>query len=96
MRPTLDRVVVKLHAPQTKTSSGLLYIPETAKEKGVQRGTAISVGPGRPDNNGKLIPMEVQEDDVVLFSQRYKDGDVPDEEGKLIIIIESDILAVEE
>jgi chaperonin GroES len=96
MKPTLDRVLVKLHEAEHKTPGGII-IPDNAQGDGMKRGTVIAVGPGRWTTDGSTrIPMEVQKGDVVLFHQRYADGDVQDGEEKLVMLTEGDIQAVVE
>ena len=67
VKPLGDRIVVQpLEAEQT-TASGLV-IPDTAKEK-PQEGKVIATGPGRIDDNGQRVPLDVAEGDVVIFSK---------------------------
>ncbi|WP_456426282.1 co-chaperone GroES, partial [Rhodocaloribacter sp.] len=66
IKPLGDRVVVKPEPAEEKTASGL-FIPDTAKEK-PQRGTVVSVGPGRVEN-GTKIDMTVKEGDTVLYGK---------------------------
>ena len=67
IKPLEDRILVQpLEAEQT-TASGLV-IPDTAKEK-PQEGKVLATGPGRIDDNGKRVPLDVSEGDVVIFSK---------------------------
>ncbi len=91
MRPLADRVVIEPLEGEEKTPGGIL-IPETAKEK-PQQGMIVSVGPGRRDDKGKLIPMDVNEGDKVLYA-KYAGTEIKVEGKKLLILKESDILAV--
>jgi len=61
LKPLADRLVVEPTEQEEMTTSGI-YVPETAKEK-PQKGTVIAVGPGRKDDDGKRIPMDVAEGD---------------------------------
>ena len=70
---------------------GGLYIPDTAKEK-PQQGEVIAVGPGRTED-GKRVPMEVKAGDKVLFG-KYSGTEVTIEGEQLLILRESDILAI--
>lgn len=90
IKPLGDRVVVKPEAAEEKTSSGL-YIPDTAKEK-PQRGTVISVGPGRVEN-GTKIEMSVAEGDTVLYG-KYAGTEINIEGEDYLIVRESDILGI--
>ena len=66
-RPLHDRVVVKRVEAEEKTAGGII-IPDTAKEK-PQQGEVVAVGPGGRDETGKLIPIDVQTGDRVLFGK---------------------------
>jgi len=91
LRPLADRLVVEPTEQDEMTASGI-YVPETAKEK-PQKGTVIAVGPGRRDDDGKRIPMDVKVGDRVLYA-RYGGSEVKLEDKKYLIIKESDILAI--
>src|SRR3954467_9871501 len=67
IKPLEDRVVVQANEAETTTASGLV-IPDTAKEK-PQEGTVIAVGPGRVDDNGNRVPLDVNVGDVVIYSK---------------------------
>ena len=67
IKPLEDRVVVQANEAETTTASGLV-IPDTAKEK-PQEGTVVAVGPGRIDDKGNRVPMDVKEGDVVIYSK---------------------------
>ncbi|MGQ9705363.1 MAG: co-chaperone GroES, partial [Actinomycetota bacterium] len=91
-RPLGDRVVVEPVEQEEKTPSGII-LPETAKEK-PQEGKVIAVGPGRRDDKGERVPMDVKEGDRVLFA-KYAGTEVKLEgDQKVLILKESDILAV--
>lgn len=86
IRPLADRVLVEPREAMAKTASGL-YIPDTAKEK-PQEGTVIAVGPGKKDE-----PMEVKVGDAVLYG-KYAGTEVNVDDKKLLIVRQSDILAI--
>jgi len=65
LKPLEDRLLVLRIKEEEKTSGGIV-IPDTAKEKPMQ-GKIIAVGPGKVDEKGKRIPMEVKKNDRVLF-----------------------------
>lgn len=88
--PLADRVVVKA-TEETEQMRGGLYIPDTAKEK-PQQGEVIAVGPGRTED-GKRVPMEVKAGDKVLYG-KYSGTEVTIEGEQLLILRESDILAI--
>ena len=90
LRPLADRLVVEPMEKEEKTASGII-LPETAKEK-PQEGTVLAAGPGRTDDDGKRIPMDVKTGDVVLYA-KYAGTEVKIDDKKLLILKESDILA---
>ena len=90
--PLGDRVLVQPNDVQEETSTGGIIIPDTAKEK-PQEGTIVAVGPGRTDENGKLIKMNVKKKDRVLYS-KYAGTELKYEGKEYLIMSESDILAV--
>ncbi|MDO4413175.1 co-chaperone GroES [Cutibacterium sp.] len=93
IKPLEDRVLVQpLEAEQT-TASGLV-IPDTAKEK-PQEGKVIAAGPGRVDDKGTRVPMDVKEGDVVIFS-KYGGTDVKYDGQEYLLLNARDILAVVE
>jgi chaperonin GroES len=93
LRPLGDRLVVEPREKEEKTASGII-LPETAKEK-PQEGTVLAAGPGRIDDHGKRIDMDVETGDVVLYA-RYAGTEIKIDDRKLLILKESDILAVVE
>ena len=90
IKPLSDRVVVKAEEADEKTSSGL-YIPDSAKEK-PQRGTVVSVGPGRVEN-GTKVDMTVKEGDTVLYG-KYSGTEITLDGDEYLIMRESDILGI--
>jgi chaperonin GroES len=91
LKPLADRLVVEPAEREEVTASGI-YVPETAKEK-PQEGKVLAVGPGRKDDEGKRIPMDVAKGDKVLYA-KYGGTEVKLEDKKLLILKESDILAI--
>ena len=91
LRPLSDRLVVEPQEREKKTASGIV-LPETAKEK-PQKGTVLAAGPGRTDDDGKRIEMDVKTGDVVLYA-RYASTEIKIDDRKLLILKESDILAI--
>ena len=93
IKPLEDRVLVEpLEAEQT-TASGLV-IPDTAKEK-PQEGKVVATGPGRIDDNGNRVEMDVKENDVVIFS-KYGGTEVKYDGQEYLLLNARDILAVVE
>ena len=93
LRPLGDRLVVEPTEKEERTASGII-LPETAKEK-PQEGTVLAAGPGRTDDDGKRIAMDVKVGDVVLYA-KYDGTEVKINDKKLLILKESDILAIVE
>jgi chaperonin GroES len=92
LKPLADRVVVQPLESEEVTAGGIV-LPDTAKEK-PQKGKILAVGPGRKDDEGNFVPMEVEVDDVVLFA-KYAGTELELEEDlEVLILKESDILAV--
>ena len=95
LRPLNDRVVVRPVEKEETFAGGQLVLPETAKEK-PQQGEVLAVGPGRFDENGtKRVPLDVKIGDQVLFA-KYGGTEIKLDEEKLLILKESDILAIVE
>ena len=90
-RPLHDRVVVKRIDAEDKSAGGII-IPDTAKEKPSQ-GEVIAVGPGGRDENGKLIPIDIQVGDRVLFG-KWSGTEVKIDGVDYLIMKESDIMGV--
>lgn len=91
LKPLGDRLVVEPVEQEEMTSSGLV-LPETAKEK-PQKGTILAVGPGRRDDDGDRIDMDVAVGDMVLYA-KYAGTEIKVDGKKLLILKESDVLAI--
>ena len=92
LRPLEDRVVVEAVTANEVHSSGII-IPETVSKEKPQKGKVIAVGKGKFDNNGKLVPMEINVGDTVLFT-KYGPTEVKVDGKELLILNQSDVLAV--
>ena len=92
LRPLADRVVVEPLEQEETFADGQLVLPETAKEK-PQQGKVLAIGEGRLDENGNRIPMDVTVGDKVLYA-KYGGTEVKIDGEKLLILKESDILAI--
>ncbi len=90
LMPLHDRIVIRPVVQEEVLASGIV-IPDTAKEK-PQQGEAIAVGPGRLDDNGKRVAMDVQVGDRVLYA-KYTGQEVKIDQEELIVIAEKDVLA---
>ena len=93
IKPLEDRIVIRQVEAELTTASGLV-IPDTAKEK-PQEGEVIAVGPGRVDDNGNRIPVDVKVGDVVIYS-RYGGTEVKYDGQEFQILSSRDVLAVVE
>jgi chaperonin GroES len=92
LKPLADRVVVEPLQSEEVTAAGIV-LPETAKEK-PQKGTVLAVGPGKRDDNGNLVPLDVKVGDVVLYA-KYGGTEVKlGGERQVLVLRESDILAI--
>ena len=93
LKPLGDRLIVEPTESEDMTASGII-LPETAKER-PQQGKVLAAGPGRRDEDGKRIEMDVKAGDIVLFA-KYSGTEVKMEGKKLLILKETDILAIVE
>ncbi|MBL8057388.1 MAG: co-chaperone GroES [Anaerolineales bacterium] len=93
LKPLGDRVVVE-PIEQEEVTAGGIVLPETAKEK-PQRGTVVAAGPGSRDDDGDRIPLDVKVGDIVLYA-KYAGTEFKVEGKKLLILKESDLLAIVE
>lgn len=93
IKPLEDRILVQPLEAETTTASGLV-IPDTAKEK-PQEGKVIAAGPGRIDDKGNRVPMDVAVGDVVIFS-KYGGTEVRYNGQDYLLLNARDILAVVE
>jgi chaperonin GroES len=93
LKPLADRLVVEPIEQEDVTAGGII-LPETAKEK-PQQGKVIAAGPGRTDEDGERIAMEVSVGDKVLYA-KYSGTEIKLDGKKVLILRESDILAIVE
>lgn len=91
LRPLHDRVIIKRLSSETKTASGLV-IPDNAAEKPDQ-GEVIAVGPGKRDDSGKVMSLDVKVGDRVLFG-KYAGQTVKMNDEELMVMREEDIMAI--
>lgn len=91
IKPLEDRIVVKALEAETTTASGLV-IPDTAKEK-PQEGEVLAVGPGRIDDKGNRVPLDVAVGDKVIYS-KYGGTEVKYSGEEYLVLRSSDVLAV--
>lgn len=91
IKPLEDRLVIKVVEAEQTTASGLV-IPDTAKEK-PQEGEVLAVGPGRVDDHGNRVPLDVAVGDKIIFS-KYGGTEVKYGGDELLILSARDVLAV--
>ena len=91
IRPLEDRILVQANEAETTTASGLV-IPDTAKEK-PQEGKVLAVGPGRFDDKGNRIPLDVSVGDTVIYS-KYGGTEVKYQGEEYLVLSARDVLAV--
>jgi len=91
IRPLHNRLIVKRVEEDEKTAGGII-IPDSAKEK-PQQGNVVAAGPGKRDDSGDRIALEVKEGDRVLFS-KYAGTEVTLDGDEHLIISEDDVLAI--
>ena len=93
IKPLEDRILVQANEAETTTASGIV-IPDTAKEK-PQEGTVIAVGPGRVDDNGNRVPVDVKVGDTVIYS-KYGGTEVKVGGEDYLVLSARDVLAIVE
>lgn len=91
LQPLADHVIVRSHR-ETQTASGLV-IPDTIKDAKTDRGEVIAVGPGRMLEDGSRSPMNVKENDQVVFS-KYAADEIQIEGEDFLVLSETDIKAI--
>lgn len=91
LKPLGDRVVIRVLEKEEKTASGI-FLPDTAKEKPSQ-GEVVAVGPGKVQDNGSRVALDVKVGDKIIFS-KYAGTEVKYEGTEYLIVSERDILAI--
>jgi len=91
IRPLHDRIIVQ-RIEEAEQRIGGIIIPDTAKEK-PQQGKVIAVGGGKKKDDGKVVPMDVKEGDVILFG-KYSGQEIKIEGEEVLIMREEEVLAV--
>ena len=91
IRPLYDRIVVK-RIEQKEQMQGGLYIPDSAKEK-PQEGEVVAVGKGKRLEDGKVIPLDVQTGDHILFG-KYSGSDIKLDSEEYLIMREDEVLGI--
>ena len=90
LKPMGDRIVIR-PKEQDQVTTGGIFLPDSAKER-PQKGEVVAVGPGRIMNNGKLVEMEVQVGDQIIYS-KYAGTEIRAEDEELLVLGSNDVLA---
>ena len=94
IKPLADNVLIEPLQKETTTPSGI-FIPDTVNKEKPQEGKIVAAGPGRKDEDGKLIEMQVKVGNVVMYKKGG--GTEIKVEGKEVLLVkEEDILAIVE
>jgi chaperonin GroES len=91
IRPLYDRIVVKRIETQEQKIGGL-FIPDSAKEK-PQEGEVVAVGKGKRLEDGKVVPLDVQVGDRILFG-KYSGSDIKLDNEEFLIMREEEVLGI--
>jgi len=92
IKPISDHILIEPIKEEEKTKTGIL-LPDTAEKEKPEQGKVIAVGPGKKDENGKVVPLEVKPGDKVLFT-KYGPAEIKVEDKEYLIAKEEDILAI--
>lgn len=92
IKPLSDHILIEAVAREEKTKSGIL-LPDTADQEKPEQGKVIACGQGKKNNSGQIIPMEVKQGDIVLFT-KYGPNEIKINNKEYLIAKEEDILAI--
>ncbi len=92
IKPLSDHVFLESFEEEKKTKSGIV-LPDTAEKERPQKGKVVAAGPGKLNNEGKIIPMSVKKGDVVLFS-KYGPNETKVDGKEYLTAREDDIIAI--
>jgi len=92
IRPLADNVLIEPEKEEEKTETGI-YLPDTADKGRPEKGKVVSVGPGKRNSSGELIPLELKKGDRVVFT-KYGPNEVKVDDKEYLIAKEEDILGV--
>ncbi len=94
IRPLQDRIIVERVEEETKTAGGII-IPDTVSKEKPQEGKIVAAGKGKVTAEGKVLPLDVKEGDLVLFG-KYAGSEIKVDGVEYLIMREDDILGVVE
>lgn len=92
IKPLSDHILIEPIKEEEKTKSGIL-LPETADREKPEQGKVIAVGPGKKNDEGKVIPLEIKPGQKVLFT-KYGPSEIKVDNKEYLIAKEEDILAI--
>jgi chaperonin GroES len=92
LRPLSDRIIIKALTKEETTASGII-LPDTADKERPEQGEVIAVGPGRLLDNGSLAPITVRVGNKIVF-KKYSPDEVKVDDEEVLVISESDVLAI--
>ena len=92
IKPLLDHILIEPTPKEEKTKSGIL-LPETAEQEKPEQGKVIACGPGKKNDSGQVVPLEVKPGDKVLFT-KYGPNEIKVEDKEYLIAKEEDVLAI--
>ena len=92
LRPLNDRIIIELVEKEERTASGI-FLPDTAAKEKPQTGVVIAVGPGKLNDKGERVAVDVKVGDEVVFA-KYSGSEFTHEGKKYLILAEHDVLAV--
>jgi len=92
IKPLSDHILIEPVKEEEKTKAGIL-LPETADKEKPEQGKVIATGPGKKNEEGKIIPLEVKAGDKVLFT-KYGPNEIKVDDKEYLIAREEDILAI--
>jgi chaperonin GroES len=93
IKPLSDHIFVEALSEE-KTTKGGIFIPESTEEK-PEMGKVIAVGPGKTNDEGKIIPLSVKVGDKILFT-KYSPNEIKIDDKEYLVIREDDVLAIVE
>ncbi len=92
IRPLQDRIIVERVEEETQTAGGII-IPDTVSKEKPQEGKVVAAGKGKVTPEGKVLPLDVKEGDLVLFG-KYAGSEIKVDGVEYLIMREDDILGV--
>jgi len=92
IKPLSDHILIEPMKKEEQTKSGIL-LPDTAEKERPEQGKVIAVWPGRKTDDGNIIPLEVKEGNIVLFT-KYGPNEIKVDDKEYLIAKEEDILAI--